>query len=53
VLALTYIGGESAQVALKLPVDMTRAFQGLLLMCVLIADAATRYRIRFRLGVLA
>ncbi|MDF2114051.1 ABC transporter permease [Roseiarcaceae bacterium H3SJ34-1] len=53
VLALTYIGGESAQVALKLPNDMTRAFQGLLLMCVLIADAATRYRIRFRLGALA
>jgi simple sugar transport system permease protein len=53
VLALTYIGGESAQVALKLPIDMTRTFQGLLLMCVLIADAATRYRIRFRLGALA
>ena len=53
VLALTYIGGEAAQVALKLPNDMTRAFQGLLLMCVLAADAATRYRIRFRLGALA
>ena len=45
VLALTYIGGEAAQVELSLPNDMTRAFQGLLLMCVLIADTATRYRI--------
>ena len=50
VLALTYIGGEAAQVALKLPNDMTRAFQGLLLMCVLISDVATRYRIRLSFG---
>ena len=50
VLALTYIGGEAAQVALKLPNDMTRAFQGLLLMCVLISDVATRYRVRISLG---
>lgn len=46
VLALTYIGGEAAQVALKLPNDMTRAFQGILLMCVLAADTFTRYKIR-------
>ena len=50
VLALTYIGGEAAQVELSLPNDMTRAFQGLLLMCVLIADTATRYRIRLNGG---
>ena len=50
VLALTYIGGEAAQVELSLPNDMTRAFQGLLLMCVLIADTATRYRIRLSRG---
>ena len=50
VLALTYIGGEAAQVELSLPNDMTRAFQGLLLMCVLIADTATRYRIRLHWG---
>lgn len=42
-LALTYVGGESAQIA-KLPQDMTRVFQGLLLMCVLAADVMTRYR---------
>ncbi len=53
VLALTYIGGEAAQVALKLPSDMTRAFQGVLLMCVLAADVATRYRVRIRLGATA
>jgi general nucleoside transport system permease protein len=46
VLALTYIGGEAAQVALKLPLDMTMAFQGILLMCVLGADVFTRYQIR-------
>lgn len=50
VLALTYIGGEAAQVALKLPNDMTRAFQGILLMCVLMADAAARYKIRLVSG---
>ncbi len=43
-LALTYVGGESAQIA-KLPQDMTRVFQGLLLMCVLAADVLTRYRL--------
>ena len=50
VLALTYIGGETAQVAMKLPQDMTRAYQGILLMCVLGADAVTRYRIHLRIG---
>lgn len=50
VLALTYIGGESAQITLKLPFDMTLAFQGILLMCVLGADVFTRYRVRFALA---
>jgi general nucleoside transport system permease protein len=45
VLALTYIGGEAAQVVLKLPLDMTMAFQGILLMCVLAADVFTRYQV--------
>ena len=53
VLALTYIGGEAAQVELSLPNDMTRAFQGILLMCVLVADVATRYRIRLSFGAVA
>ena len=45
-LALTYIGGEGAQIAMKIPQDMTRAFQGILLMCVLGADVFTRYKVR-------
>jgi simple sugar transport system permease protein len=49
VMALTYIGGEGAQIALKLPLDMTKAFQGVLLMCVLAADVFTRYRLRISL----
>ncbi|WP_445503520.1 ABC transporter permease [Microvirga sp. G4-2] len=47
VLALTFIGGESAQILLKLPLDLTQAFQGILLLCVLAADALVSYRVRF------
>jgi simple sugar transport system permease protein len=47
VIALTTIGGEGAQIDLKLPLDLTRAFQGLLLALVLGADALSRYRVRF------
>lgn len=46
VIALTTIGGEAAQIDLKLPLDLTRAFQGLLLAFVLGADVLARYRIR-------
>jgi simple sugar transport system permease protein len=46
VVSLTFIGGESAQILLKLPLDLTQAFQGLLLLCVLAADALVTYRIR-------
>jgi ABC-type uncharacterized transport system permease subunit len=46
VLALTYIGGESAQILLKLPLDLTQAFQGFLLLSVLAADALVSYRMR-------
>ena len=42
VVALTFIGGESAQILLKLPLDLTQAFQGILLLCVLAADALVR-----------
>lgn len=44
-LALTYIGGEAAQIAMKIPLDLTRAFQGILLMCVLAADVFVRNRL--------
>ena len=50
VLSLSTIGGEGAQISMKLPLDMTRAFQGLLLMCVLAADVFTRYRVRLVMG---
>ncbi|MCG7394086.1 ABC transporter permease [Microvirga sp. ACRRW] len=46
VVALTFIGGESAQIMLKLPLDLTQAFQGILLLCVLSADAMVSYRVR-------
>ena len=49
-LALTYIGGENAQIAMKLPLDLTQVFQGLLLFCVLAADVITRYRVRLTMG---
>ena len=47
-LALTFLGGEGAQVALGLPEQMTRVFQGLLLFYVLACDTFIFYRPRFR-----
>jgi simple sugar transport system permease protein len=46
VVALTFIGGESAQILLRLPLDLTQAFQGILLLCVLAADALVSHRMR-------
>ncbi len=46
VVALTFIGGESAQILLRLPLDLTQAFQGMLLLCVLAADALVTNRFR-------
>ena len=51
VIALTVYGGEAAQIALKLPLDLTRTFQGILLFCVLAADALTTYRLRIVRGL--
>src|SRR3981081_3058003 len=45
-LALTFIGGEQAQIAMKIPLDMTKVFQGILLFYVLACDALILYRIR-------
>jgi simple sugar transport system permease protein len=47
-LALTFLGGEGAQIALGLPEQMTRVFQGLLLFYVLACDAFISYRVRLR-----
>lgn len=46
VIALLLIGGENAQISLRLPLDLTTAFQGILLLCVLGADALVSYRLR-------
>jgi simple sugar transport system permease protein len=45
-LALTFIGGESAQIALKVPLDLTKVFQGVLLFYVLACDTLILYRFR-------
>jgi general nucleoside transport system permease protein len=48
VLALTFLGGEGAQIALGMPEQMTRVFQGLLLFYVLACDTFILYRLRLR-----
>ena len=48
VLALTYLGGEAAQVSLGLSDKVTRVFQGMMLFSVLGFDTLIQYRIRFR-----
>jgi len=45
-LAITFIGGENAQIMLRLPLDATRVFQGLLLFYVLACDTLLLYRPR-------
>jgi simple sugar transport system permease protein len=45
-LALTYIGGEAAQIALRVPLDLTNVFQGVLLFYVLACDTLILYRLR-------
>jgi ABC-type uncharacterized transport system permease subunit len=50
-LALTYLGGEVAQVDLGLPSAVTGVFQGMLLFFLLASDVLIKYRIRFRRNV--
>ena len=45
-LALTFIGGEQAQISMKIPLDLTKVFQGILLFYVLACDSLILYRIR-------
>jgi ABC-type uncharacterized transport system permease subunit len=45
-LALTFIGGEEAQISMKVPLDLTKVFQGILLFYVLACDSLIIYRIR-------
>jgi general nucleoside transport system permease protein len=49
-LALTFIGGESAQISLKVPLDLTKVFQGILLFYVLACDTLILYRVRLLLA---
>jgi simple sugar transport system permease protein len=45
-LALTFIGGEGAQIALHVPLDLTKVFQGILLFYVLACDSLILHRVR-------
>ncbi|MEM1314283.1 MAG: ABC transporter permease [Pseudomonadota bacterium] len=45
-IAVTFIGGENAQILLRLPRDMTLVFQGLLLFYILACDTLILYRVR-------
>jgi|GEM_PF-4626893 len=47
-LAVTYIGGENAQILLKLPKNAAFVFQGLLLFFLLSCDTLIHYRLRVR-----
>ncbi|PWC33757.1 ABC transporter permease [Azospirillum sp. TSO35-2] len=46
-MALSFIGGEAAQIAMGLPKAITGVFQGMLLFFLLASDVLIRYRIRF------
>ena len=46
VMALSYIGGENAQIEIGLPAAVTGLFQGVLLFFLLACDVLVRYRIK-------
>ncbi|NMM43969.1 ABC transporter permease [Rhodospirillaceae bacterium KN72] len=46
-MALSYIGGETAQIVMRLPLAVTGVFQGMLLFFLLASDVLAHYRIRF------
>ncbi len=47
-LALSYRGGDAAQISLGMPNAVTGIFQGILLFCLLGADVLILYRVRLR-----
>ena len=49
-LALSYIGGEAAQIDLGISDKITRVFQGMLLFFVLACDTLILYRLRLVMG---
>lgn len=48
VMALTYIGGEAAQIGMNLPASAINVFQGMLLFFLLGMDILVNYRVRFQ-----
>jgi simple sugar transport system permease protein len=46
-LALSYLGGESAQIEMNLPLAVGGVFQGFLLFFLLACDVLIHYRMRF------
>ncbi len=52
-MALTYIGGELAQLLLQVPAPAIQAFQGMLLFFLLALDVLSNYRIRLGRGGIA
>ncbi len=51
VMALSYLGGESAQISLNLPLAVTGVFQGMLLFFLLATDVLIHYRIVWKSSV--
>jgi general nucleoside transport system permease protein len=45
-IALSYLGGEAAQISLDLPVAVVGVFQGMLLFFLLACELLVRYRVR-------
>ena len=45
-MALSYLGGENAQVEVGLPQAVTGVFQGMLLFFLLASDVLIKYRVR-------
>ena len=48
VMALSYLGGESAQITMNLPLAVTGVFQGMLLFFLLACDVLITYRLQFK-----
>ena len=48
IMALTYIGGENAQIEIGLPAAVTGLFQGIILFFLLACDVLARYRLRYK-----
>ncbi len=52
-VALSYLGGENAQITVGMPQAVTGVFQGMLLFFLLASDVLVRYRLRFGRPVVA